>query len=58
MKLSNWSVVLATSIIVDPNSTSEDINPYFPPTLVSQNNDKLENLGFGPSDNKSGNLDI
>ena len=58
MRLSNWSVVLATSIIVDPNSNSEDINPYFPPTLVSQNNDKLENLGFGPPDNKSGNLDI
>ena len=51
MKLSNWSVVLATSIIVDPNSTSEDVSNYF---SVSQNDGKLENLGFGPPGNKSG----
>ena len=54
MKLSNLSVVLATSIIVDSNSTSEDISNYFPHTLVSQNDDKLENLGLGFQGNKSG----
>lgn len=54
MKLSNWSVVLATSIIVDSNSTSEDISNYFPSTLVSQNDEKLENLGLGSQGNKSG----
>ena len=56
MKLSNLSVVLATSIIVDSNSTSEDISNYFPPTLVSQNDDKLENLGLGTQGNKSGKI--
>ena len=56
MKLSNLSVVLATSIIVDSNSTSEDISNYFPPTLVSQNDDKLGNLGLGPQSNKSGKI--
>ena len=56
MKLSNWSVVLATSIIVDSNTTSEDISNFFPSTLVSQNDDKLENLGLGPEGNKSGKI--
>ena len=56
MKLSNWSVVLATSIIVDSNSTSEDISNYFPQTSVSQNDDKLENLGLGTQGNKSGKI--
>ena len=56
MKLSNWSVVLATSIIVDSNSTSEDIGSYFPPTFVSQNNGQLENLGLGPQANQSGKI--
>ena len=48
MKLSNWSVVLATSIIVDSNSTSEDISNYFPSNFVPQDYDKLENLGLRP----------
>ena len=56
MKLSNWSVVLATSIIVDSNSTSEDIGNYFPPTFVSQSNGQLENLGLRPQANTSGKI--
>ena len=56
MKLSNWSVVLATSIIVDSNSTSEDIGNLFPPTFVFQNNGQLENLGLGPQANQSGKI--
>ena len=49
MKLSNWSVVLATSIMVDSNSTSE--SNYFPTydqSDLSQNDATLNNLDLIP----------
>ena len=58
MKLSNWSVVLATSIIVDSNSTSEDIGNYFPPTLVVQNTETQEDLAIAPQHNRSSDLSV